>query len=110
MGGDHGNNISQPYQSSLHYYQDLLIFGEIQDVIFVDKEFYLATHLLMTTAYNPHFHAHEIKKTSNWFLCEVSSLRDYHSLWVYQIYDVQLIRTFFVALKYQVMNNIGLQL
>ena len=94
----------------IDYYQDLPIFGEIQDVVSVDKKFYLATHLLKTTAYNPHFHAYEVKKTSNWFVCEISSLRDYHPLWVYQSYDVQLIQTFFVPLKYHVMNNVDLQL
>jgi len=92
------------------YYKDVTIFGEIHDIISVDQKFYLTAYLFITKSYNPHFHAYEVNTTSHQFICEVSSLRDHHPLWVYQSYDIYLIHTYFIPLKYHVIDNIELHI
>ena len=92
------------------YNQDLPTFGQVVEIISVDKKIYLVTQLLITEVFNTHYHAYEITKTSHINISEIEHLRDDHPLSVYQSYDIRLIRKFFITFKYHVLSDVDLQI
>jgi len=92
------------------YNQDLLTFGQVDEIISVDNKIYLVTQLINTEAFNSYYHAYEVTKTSCNSISEIEDLRDYHPLSIYQSYDTRLIRKFFIPLKYHVLSNVDLQI
>lgn len=89
----------------LRFEDDMPIFGRIVDIFSFQNHFYLATELYITYTYNHHYHAYEVTTASTMEICEVKLLKDYHPLWIYQSYNQHLLDTYFIPLKYYVLND-----
>ena len=89
------------------FQEDIPIFGIIKEILSINKIFYFVLHLLETVTFNPHFHAYEVIATKHYHACTQDELQDYHPLWLYESYSVELNGTWFVPLKYHVLSNIS---
>ena len=88
------------------FQSDVPVFGQIQDIISIGEKFYLVLQLLKAVIFNGHFHTYEVIQTSIMYVCEISSLADYHPLWLYQSFNHRLNDTYFVPLKYYVLSDV----
>ena len=84
---------------------DIPIFGQVQDILFIQEKFFLVLQLLKAEVFNSHFHAYEVQRTTLIYVCEVDSLVDHHPLWIYQSYNPHLLEKCFIPLKYYVLSS-----
>ena len=84
---------------------DILIFHQVQDILFIQEKFFLVLQLLKAEVFNSHFHAYEVQRMILIYLCEVDSLVDHHSLWIYQNYNPHLLEKCFIHLKYFALSS-----
>jgi len=89
------------------FQEDIPVFGIIKEILSIDKIFYFVLRLLETVVFNPHFHAYEVITTMHYFACTQKELQDYHPLWIYESYSLELNGTYFIPLKYHVISDIS---
>lgn len=88
------------------FQSDVPVFGQIQEILRVGDKFFLVLKLMKAVVFNSHFHTYEVISTSVLHVCEVTSLADYHPLWLYQSFNWRLCETYFVPMKYYVLSDV----
>ncbi len=100
-----GTRYQSPAIVVVCFQSDVPVFGQIQEIVGIADKFCLVLKLMKAVVFNSHFHAYEIVPTSVLHVCEVTSLADYHPLWLYQSFNQRLCETYFVPLKYYVLSD-----
>ena len=73
------------------------------------ENFYFVLTVLPTPEYVPHYHAYSVRKvpspSSQTVVCKQSELSHYLPYSLHQSYDVSLRHTYFVVLKYRIIEK-----
>jgi len=81
------------------------LFGKLVDTVInqQNEKYWLILQPFLVTRFNTHYNAYEVEPQRDYIICQQQDLVDHHTLAISKSFDLTLLSTNFVALKYFVM-------